>query len=166
MYCDTCYREMDLQWMLSLQCHALLVPHWMYTRHQFMICAQLQPSPTTYSILETFPGSYKDVLFLRKKVLITGTCSLSKFAKSILKNLELSLNLVHKEQFRIFGMLPFIHSSINNYVLCSSLDTFFSSFVILYTVNRATWMGISPSQECNLHTEQHKHRINTHPCLK
>jgi hypothetical protein len=23
-------------------------------------------------------------------------------------------------------------------------------------------MGISPSQDCYLHTEQHKHRINTH----
>jgi hypothetical protein len=37
----------------------------------------------------------------------------------------------------------------------------FFRFLILYTVGRIPWMGISPSQGIYLQTEQHKHRINT-----
>lgn len=113
MFCDLCYREMDLRWMLFLQCHALLVPHWIYTRQQFVICSQLQLSPTTYSMWETFPGSYKDVLFLREIVLITGTCSSSKFAKCILNNLEFSLNLIQKEQFRSYLYDQHMHTHMH-----------------------------------------------------
>jgi hypothetical protein len=45
---------------------------------------------------------------------------------------------------------------------------FFLSFVILYTVGRTPWTGISPSQGLNQHTGQHKHRIKAHrrPCLE
>jgi hypothetical protein len=44
----------------------------------------------------------------------------------------------------------------------------FFSFLILYTVGRTPWTRISPSQGRYLHTEQHKHRINTHrqSCLQ
>jgi hypothetical protein len=43
----------------------------------------------------------------------------------------------------------------------------FFSFLIFYTVGNL-WGRISPSQGCYLHTEQHKHRINTnrYPCLE
>jgi hypothetical protein len=37
----------------------------------------------------------------------------------------------------------------------------FFSLLILYTVGRTPRTGISPSQGLYLHTEQHKHRINT-----
>jgi hypothetical protein len=44
----------------------------------------------------------------------------------------------------------------------------FFSFLILYTVGRTPWWGISSSQGCYLHMGQHKHRINAHrhPCLE
>jgi hypothetical protein len=38
----------------------------------------------------------------------------------------------------------------------------FFSFLILYTVCRTPWTGISPSQGRYLHTGQHKHRINAY----
>jgi hypothetical protein len=38
----------------------------------------------------------------------------------------------------------------------------FFSFLILYTVDRTPWTGISPSQGFYLHTEQHNHRTNAH----
>jgi hypothetical protein len=42
------------------------------------------------------------------------------------------------------------------------------NFLILYTVDKTPWTGISPSQGRYLSTEQHKHRINAHrhPCLE
>jgi hypothetical protein len=42
----------------------------------------------------------------------------------------------------------------------------FFSFLILYTVRRTPWRGISTSQGLYVYTEQHKHRINahSHPC--
>jgi hypothetical protein len=42
------------------------------------------------------------------------------------------------------------------------------SFLIIYTVGRIPWTGISPSQGLYIHTQQHKHRINAHkhPCLE
>jgi hypothetical protein len=42
----------------------------------------------------------------------------------------------------------------------------FFSFLILYTVGRTPWAGISMWHGRYLHTEQHKHRINAHrhPC--
>jgi hypothetical protein len=42
------------------------------------------------------------------------------------------------------------------------------SFLILYTVCRIPWKGISASQGRYLHTEQHKHKINAlrQPCLR
>jgi hypothetical protein len=42
-----------------------------------------------------------------------------------------------------------------------TLSAFFSS-LILHTVDRTPWTGISPSQYLYLHTEQHKKRINAH----
>jgi hypothetical protein len=47
----------------------------------------------------------------------------------------------------------------------SVLGSFFS-ILILYTVGRTHWTGISQSQICYLHTEQLKHRINAnrHQC--
>jgi hypothetical protein len=42
-----------------------------------------------------------------------------------------------------------------------SLGSFFS-FLIVHKVGRAPWTGISPPQGIYLHTEQHKHRINSH----
>jgi hypothetical protein len=38
----------------------------------------------------------------------------------------------------------------------------FYSFLILHTIGRTPWTGISPSQGRYLHTERHKHIINAH----
>jgi hypothetical protein len=38
----------------------------------------------------------------------------------------------------------------------------FFSLLILYTVGRTLWTGNQPVQGRYLHTEQHKHRTNTH----
>jgi hypothetical protein len=38
----------------------------------------------------------------------------------------------------------------------------FFGFLILYTVGRTPWTGISPLQSLYLRTKHHKHRINAH----
>jgi hypothetical protein len=62
----------------------------------------------------------------------------------------------------------FIYLSIyGSTALCWMLAAFPVSWSF-YTVGRTPWTGDQPSQSRYLHTEQHKHRINTnrHPCLK
>jgi hypothetical protein len=44
-------------------------------------------------------------------------------------------------------------------------------FLNLYTLGTTPWIGVSPSQDRYLHTEQHKYRLNRinahrHPCLE
>jgi hypothetical protein len=66
-------------------------------------------------------------------------------------------------------VLGVIHSFINgSTALRWALVAIFFSFVILYTVGRTPWTGISSSQGRYLHTGQYKHRINAHkhPCLE
>jgi hypothetical protein len=46
------------------------------------------------------------------------------------------------------------------YIPLLGLGRFFS-FLILYTVGRTPWTGISPSEGLYLHTEQHKHNKRT-----
>jgi hypothetical protein len=61
----------------------------------------------------------------------------------------------------------FIHSSIALQPFVGPRSPFYS-FLIIYTVGRIPWTGISPSQDLYLHTGQHKHRLNVHrhPCLE
>jgi hypothetical protein len=71
---------------------------------------------------------------------------------------------ISKQFYELFVALPEEHVTILLLLLlCSPLFGLgrFCSFLILYTVGFLGW-GISPSQGRNLHTEDHKHRINEH----
>jgi hypothetical protein len=67
----------------------------------------------------------------------------------------------------MFHKPPSVRAIYGSTVLLLGLGRFFS-FLILYTVGRTPWRGISPSQIRYLYTQQHKHIINTyrHPCLE
>jgi hypothetical protein len=60
-----------------------------------------------------------------------------------------------------------IHKSIYGCTVLVDLGRFFSLLIYTQSVG-LLGRGISPSQGLCLHTEQHKHRINTHryPCLE
>jgi hypothetical protein len=63
-----------------------------------------------------------------------------------------------------FYLSTYLHTNLSAYgstVLSLDLSCF-RSFLMLYTVGRTPWMGISLSQGRYLHSEQHKHRINAH----